>query len=338
MNAHRLITQTRSRGSFSAKPDWSVQTPVVLIVFNRPDTTRLVLEALRHVRPDRLMVIADGPRSGCLDDVESCRKTRALFERIDWTCQLQTCFSETNLGLRTRVSTGLNWVFEQVERAIILEDDCVPDPTFFRFCDELLEYYAEDHRVMHIAGANFQFGRRRTHASYYFSRFMLCWGWATWRRAWQKFDNTVATWPQVREQKWLQNLFPNRRAANYWRKIMDGVYNGHINSWAYPWMYCCWLENALNIIPNQNLVSNIGFGPKGTHTKTDEIRSNIPAARIGFPLRHPTVMLHDVTSDRFTQSRIYNPWRPIRMYRKWKKRTLHQVASVLAQTRAGADG
>jgi hypothetical protein len=161
---------------------------VALIIFNRTDTTKKVFEVLRQVKPAKLLVIADAPRHNYPDDIEKCAATRQIIEQVDWNCQVIKNYSEKNLGNKLRISTGLNWVFEQVEQAIILEDDCLPHPSFLPFCEDLLDKYQDDQRIMTRSGNNFQFGRKRTEYSYYFSRYTLIWGWATWRRAWQHYD------------------------------------------------------------------------------------------------------------------------------------------------------
>jgi hypothetical protein len=161
---------------------WHVNTPIAFFIFNRPDTTARVFEAIRQAQPSKLLVVADGPRSTRPGEAEKCAATRAIIDQVDWECEVLTNYSDVNLGCRHRVSSGLDWVFEQVEEAIILEDDCLPHPTFFRFCEELLEWYRHDHRIVAISGDNFQNGHQSGEFSYYFSRYVHIWGWATWRR------------------------------------------------------------------------------------------------------------------------------------------------------------
>ncbi len=288
-------------------------TPVVLIIFNRPATTARVVAALRQVRPSQLLVVADGPRPHHPDDGSRCAAARAVIETVDWDCNVSTNFAENNLGCRDRVSTGLDWVFSQVESAIILEDDCVAHPTFFRFCTELLEHYADDQRVMAISGNNFQFGQRRTPDSYYFSHYAHCWGWATWRRAWQHYDITMRHWPQLRDQGWLMDLFADPRAVRFWTRILQATYEGRINSWAYRWTLSCWLHHGLTILPNLNLVSNIGFDAAATHTSgARHPFANLPVAAMPFPLRHPPFVIRNARADAYTQRTLFDPdlfWR-----------------------------
>ena len=177
--------------------DFQLTTPVAFLIFNRPDTTARVFEAIRQAKPPKLLVVADGPRPDRPDDVEKCKAARAIIDRVDWACEVLTNYSDLNLGCGKRPATGITWVFEQVEEAIIFEDDCLPHPSFFRFCEELLNYYRHDERIMVISGNNFQFGRNRTDDSYYFSRYNHIWGWASWRRAWEYFDYDLKLWPKI---------------------------------------------------------------------------------------------------------------------------------------------
>lgn len=171
------------------------------------------------------------------------------------------------MGLKRRVSSGLDWVFNTVEEAIILEDDCLPHPTFFRFCEDLLEYYRNDERVMLVAGTNFQFGHKRTEYSYYFSRYIDCWGWATWKRSWQHYDFEMKDWPETRDNNWLSDILEDPQEVASWSKVFQCAYDDYIDSWAYRWKFACWIQSGLTIIPNINLVSNIGFNADAVHTK-----------------------------------------------------------------------
>ena len=286
---------------------FQLSTPVAFIIFNRPEVTARVFAAIRQAKPARLLVIADGPRADRAADDEKCRAARAVIERVDWDCEVLTNYAEQNMGCKRRVSSGLDWVFETVEEAIILEDDCLPHPTFFRFCEALLEKYRDDARIMTVSGSNFQFGRRRTEASYYFSRYPQAWGWATWRRAWRKYDREMRLWPMVRDTGRLRDILENKRGIAYWTRIFEMTYNGNVDTWDYQWILTCWLQSGLAVIPNINLVSNLGFGPGATHTTSSNIElANIPACAMRFPLRHPPVIVRDTDADRFTQRRRFD--------------------------------
>jgi hypothetical protein len=276
----------------------SLSTPVVLEIFNRPQFVERVLASIAEVQPRRLLVVADGPRSS--EEAERCQAARAVLDRVDWDCDILTNFSPTNLGCQRRVSSGLDWVFAMVEEAIILEDDDIPDPTFFRFCEELLEKYRCDTRVMMINGTNFLPGQPRTSYSYYFSRYSSTWGWATWRRAWQHFDMGMRLWPALRETAWLQEVLgDNREAIAYWHDTFDRTYRNQIDTCAYRWKFALWSQNGLVAVPSVNLVSNIGCGPDATHTTNpNRLSANMPLSAMAFPLQHPPYMVRDAEADR----------------------------------------
>jgi hypothetical protein len=285
----------------------SDSTPIVFLIFNRPDTTKVVFEAIRKARPKKLLVVADGWRKDRPNDYSRCQKAREIVDTVDWDCEVLRNYSDVNLGCKIRVSSGLSWVFEQVEEAIILEDDCVPDLSFFQFCEELLERYRYDERVMAISGDNFQFGDQRTAASYYFSRYPHCWGWATWRRAWQLYDVEMSLWPEIRDGGWMRDLFPDYFERQYWRRIFERTYLNRIDSWAFRWTFACWMSNGLAVLPQVNLVSNIGFAQVATHTKGSQNRfSNMPAHTIQFPLVHPKHLIRDTQADARTYQAMYS--------------------------------
>ncbi|GIV76369.1 MAG: hemolytic protein HlpA [Litorilinea sp.] len=283
-----------------------MQTPVIFLIFNRPDTTAQVFAEIAKARPRRLLVVADGPRPHRPDDVEKCAAARAIIDQVDWDCEVMTNFAETNMGLKDRVASGLTWGFEQVEEAIVLEDDCVPHPTFFRFCEELLAKYRHDSRVMTISGNNFQFGRRRTSYSYYFSRYNHCWGWASWRRAWQYYDHEMRLWPEIRDGNWLYDILQDRSAVRYWRRIFQRTYDNEINSWAYRWTFACWVQSGLTVLPAVNLVSNVGFDQEATHTRGRSRVAYLPTEPLNWPLMHPPFVIQDIEADRSTHQ-LHSP-------------------------------
>jgi hypothetical protein len=235
----------------------SLETPVIFLIFKRPELTEKVFGQIRAAKPRKLFVVADGPRNE--KEKSLCEQARAVTEKVDWDCEVRRNYAESNLGCCFRVSSGISWAFEFVETAIILEDDCIPDPTFFSYCRELLNLYRDDTRIMAISGNNFQFGRQVNNYSYYFSRYNHCWGWATWQRAWKLFDVDMKLWPQIRDNGKLHNVLDTENEIRYWTKIYDMVSSNVINSWAYRWTFACWIQNGLTILPNQNLVSNVGF-------------------------------------------------------------------------------
>lgn len=284
-----------------------MKTPVVLIIFNRPHHTEKVFEVIRQAQPSKLLVIADGPRPNRPEDKEKCASARAIIERVDWECQVFKNYSDINLGCDPRIIDGLNWVFDTVEEAIILEDDCIPHPTFFTYCEELIDRYRHDPRVMNISGQNVLFGRKRTDYSYYFSRFTLCWGWATWRRSWQYFDVNLKLWPEVRDKRFMKDILEDPYAVKVWERTAQMLYDGRLTGWDFKWMFSCWLQNGLCLISDRNLITNIGYGAEATHIH-DETDPYIKMAieAMDFPLKHPPFILRDLEADRFTQRTLFD--------------------------------
>ena len=284
-----------------------LQTPVAFILFNRPMHTARVFQAIRNARPQHLFLIADGPRTDREGESTRCNQARTVVEQaIDWDCQVHKNYARDNMGCRQRISSGLNWVFKHTEQAIILEDDCLPDPTFFRFCEELLSYYADDERIMSISGNHFVGKKRCPSAHYYYSQYMHCWGWATWRRAWQHYDPTMKEWPRRRQEGWLNAFTFSRGGQRKWRSFFDRVYNRELDTWDFAWVYSIWSQNGLNILPDRNLVSNIGFGQEATHTRnTKRKQSHMPVVPMTFPLKHPSVSKPNKAADIVTERLMF---------------------------------
>jgi len=243
----------------------SFNTPIAFIIFNRPEYTKKVFNEIRKIKPKKLFLIADGPRENNLEDIKLCQKTRGIVSKIDWKCKVHKNFSEENIGCGIRPYTGIDWVFQHVDRAIILEDDCLPSKSFFRFCEELLERYKDNEKVMMISGSNFQ-PKSKTKYSYHFSKHPVTWGWATWRRAWQNYDFKIKDWPRFKKSKLFKKICPRKIEREYWTKQFYRVYGGKRDIWDYQWIHACWIKRGITIHPKVNLISNIGHGPKATHT------------------------------------------------------------------------
>jgi hypothetical protein len=281
------------------------ETPVVLIVFNRPEPTLRVFEAIAKARPSRLLIIADGPRPDRPEESDLCAEVRQIVARIDWPCKVDTNFAAENMGCRRRVISGLNWVFSLVNEAIILEDDCLPDQSFFQYCSELLERYRDNEKIGMIAGFNFE-GSFPHSCSYYFSPLAPIWGWATWRRSWQQYDEEMNGWPEAKQNGMLRRLFPNGRVIAYWERMFDRMVDGiGPNTWDYQWVYTSWTRNWLNIVPATNLIQNIGFGHDATHTIKSDPLAAIPADRIRFPLHHPSTIVPSQARTMKLQKQVY---------------------------------
>ena len=295
----------------------ALATPaVLLLLFNRPDTTRAVFAAIRQAQPARLYVAADGPRPNRPADIAACAAARAEVASIDWPCQVQTLFQDRNLNCGVGPVTAINWFFSQEEEGIILEDDCVPTPDFFRFCAELLARYRYDARVLHIGGYNSEAAARHTPApeadSYYFSTHVSSWGWATWRRAWQHYRFDMMGFEDLCAQGHLRKYYGSRAEAYFWRRRFEQVRQAPAppDVWDFQWHFTVAAHAGLAIMPAVNLVGNIGFGSQATHTlDADDDQAAVPTASLPTVLRHPAV-LRDWRRDRqrfrdFVASRVF---------------------------------
>jgi len=313
-------------------PESEMTSPVAFLVFNRPQTTARVWEAIRKARPPKLLIVADGPRSDRPDDAQRCSDVRAICEHVDWPCDVARNYSDINLGCRRRVSSGLDWVFQTVEEAIVLEDDCLPHPSFFRFCQELLARYRDDERVMLITGDNFQPGPPRTDYSYYFSRYPHIWGWASWRRAWRHYDVDLSLWPIVRDGGWLDDLFERPNVVEYWRIMLSKVANHEIDTWDYQMTFSLRCQNGLSILPRDNLITNIGFGADATHTAVKDSVANLPVRAMEFPLHHPPFMIPDRQADLFTDRRFFSKAPLYARIAHRVKHLMHRMAKPFPRT------
>lgn len=305
-----------------------LRTPVLFLIFNRPDTTRRVFERIRAVRPAKLFIAADGPRLDRPGEAELCDQTRRIvLDGIDWPCEIKTLFREKNLGINIAGAGGsaIIWFFEQVEEGIILEDDCLPDLSFFQFCEELLEKYRGNERVMMISGDNFQPVRRGT-GSYFFSRYIHIWGWATWRRAWQ-MSELISKWPEFRDRHELLG-FMNRSTAQRAEKMFAANFNGKtFDYWDIQLLFTCLAHHGLCIMPAINLVTNIGA--VGTHMKVYDPCIHLVAKTMSFPLRHPQEIKPDEEADRYTLRYVYfRGWqRALELIIKYLWRNMYKTPS-----------
>lgn len=284
---------------------YKVLSPVIFIIFNRPDLTRRVFSEIAKVEPRRLLIIADGARLDRPHEESLCNLTRQVVGEITWPCEVSTNYSTRNLGCKIRIASGLDWAFSMVQEGIILEDDCLPAEDFFRFCDEMLDRYRNNSRIGMISGNNFQDGVFRGDGDYYFSRYCHIWGWATWARAWQKYDIQITQWPMLRSNGWLKSLHLSFSERLYWSYTFNRVYSGDLDTWDHQWTMTCWLENMISIMPNKNLISNIGFGPDATHTVHPGKFSKMDTANINFPLKHPSNINVDCVADIFTSKQMF---------------------------------
>lgn len=251
-----------------------IKSPILFIVFNRPDTTFEVFNAIREYEPNRIYLAADGPRQSREDDILLCEKTRNVINLIDWPCEIFTLFRDSNLGCKDAVSEAITWFFENEEMGVILEDDCLPNISFFNFCTELLEKYKDDNEIMAISGQNFLQISQRNDESYFFSEYPLIWGWATWRRAWTRYDKRMQDLESFITKK-MPKKFKTNKQRKYLKNLLLSTWKGKINTWDYQWIYTILNSNAMVIIPSKNLVLNIGFRNQSTHDfLQDSLREN----------------------------------------------------------------
>jgi hypothetical protein len=273
---------------------------VVLIVFNRPETTARVFARIREARPARLLVASDAPRPDRVDDVERCAAARAASADIDWPCDVVRDDAVVHLGCKHRVESALDRAFDDSDGAIVLEDDCLPDPTFFPFCIELLERYRDDDRLMTVSGNRLVAADGSGAASYHVSRYHLTWGWGTWRRAWHLYDRDLGAWPALRDAGWLDASLGDRIASQYWAHIFEREWEQAAadRNWDYAWTLSCWRHGGWGLVPAVNLVANVGFGADATHnTDTRSPYASSATTPMTFPLRHPAVVARDEEED-----------------------------------------
>lgn len=292
---------------------------MLLLAWRRPDTTARVMQRLQEVRPSYLFIACDGPRSGDTGLLAACQETREVIEQnLTWDCEVQRLYREQHLGCRRGVAEALDWFFSHVEAGIILEDDVLPDPSFFPYCAELLEHYREDDRVAMISGSSIRNRPTRDSCSYRFSNYCHIWGWASWRRAWRNYDAAMEEWPFLRAQGWLRDL-GGARFERYWRYQFDRVWQGHCDTWDYVWMLSCWQQGQVCVVPEVNLIENLGFNDaRATHTALDISPLPRPGA-MTMPLRHPRHFFVDRQTDELDLGRYYAPSLLPRVVRRIKR-------------------
>ncbi|MFN0291789.1 nucleotide-diphospho-sugar transferase [Pedobacter helvus] len=277
---------------------YNKQTPILFLVFNRPDTTALVFDEIKKAQPKRLYIAADGARNAV--EEAKCNAVREIVKDITWDCEVKTLFREKNLGCKYAVSSAITWFFDNEPEGIILEDDCLPSQSFFGFCSELLEKYRNDNRIGHIGGSNFQDGIKRGDGTYYFSRLTHVWGWAGWRRVWKDYDVEMKTFKDFKEAD-LENSPTHSLHKATWYRNLENTYKGQINTWDYQYAYSNLINNYLSIMPNQNLIKNIGFGEDATHTFGDHHFANLQTGSIK-EIKYPIFLMPNVEADIYTQN------------------------------------
>jgi hypothetical protein len=276
-----------------------LNTPILFLIFNRPDTTKKVFDQIRKAKPAELYVAADGPRKDEPGESALCNKTRAIIEEIDWDCDVHTLFRDKNLGCKKAISSGISWFFDNVDLGIILEDDCVPDGSFFEFCEELLNFYKNNNRIMMISGTNYIYDKIKVDESYFFSRYYSIWGWATWRRAWRLYDVDMTDWPEFKKSRKLDEMFQDRKIRKFYTNIFQEAYLNKVDTWDYQWVFACLSHQGLAIVPKHNLISNIGLF--GVHFSGKGRFFNMPTTPMDISKQiHPKAVALDCNLERIT--------------------------------------
>ncbi len=283
------------------------QSPLLFLIFNRHDTTLTVFEKIRQYRPAKLYIAADGARENVWGEKEKCEDLKTkLLASVDWPCEVKTLFRTTNLGCKIAISSAIDWFFEHEEMGIILEDDCLPNPSFFVFCNTLLLQYKDDERIMQISGNNFQFGKTWGEASYYFSNYSHIWGWATWRRAWKLNSLSQELYEEFLKSNQINYLFHTSGERSFWLDHFKKVYNNKIDTWDAQWQISTWMQHGLCVLPNINLVTNIGFNASASRTKDASNKlANLKAKELDEKIRHPAHVINNYMADLNTYHKAY---------------------------------
>lgn len=302
-----------------------MKTPVLFLIFNRPDATFRVFDEIKKAKPEFLFIAADGARVDKEGETEKCMEARSVAQMVDWHCEVKTLFRNENLGCKNAVSTAISWFFDQVEEGIILEDDCLPGEDFFPYCEVLLNKYRDHEKIMHISGTNYQFGKKYGSASYYFSIYPHIWGWATWKRAWNKYDVNLKDLNKFKSTEKIKKTVIEPKEQEYWMKRFEAVSRGEFNTWDYQWVFACWNNEGISVSTNQNLVTNIGFGDEATHTFSQMPTANMPLEKLEH-ITHPNKIKINRQADNFIFEHIYGSPFP-----KWNTKIRNYMTSFIPE-------
>lgn len=294
---------------------------ILFLVFNRPDETEYVFNKIREYKPNKIYISADGPRGNVIGDEILCAKVKEIVLNIDWECDVRTRFLKNNLGAGLAVSSAISWFFENEEDGIILEDDCLPDITFFDFCSILLDKYKNQHNIMCISGVNLDKNMQYNNESIAYINYPLMWGWATWKRSWQFYDFKMTDWPELKKNNWLKDR-GNYLFRKFWEFQFDKYYKESKNVWDYQWFFACWKKNGITVVPKINLIKNIGFVETATHTlpNSNKTLSGLESKEISFPLIYPKEIYINKKLDKI----IEDKWFQI-TFIKFLKRILKKI-------------
>ena len=282
-----------------------LSTPVLFLIFNRPEITKQVFNAIQQAKPPRLYVAGDGPRSKCTEDEENCKLARSIATNVDWDCEVKTLFRDHNLGCRLAVSQAIYWFFEQEPEGIILEDDCLPSQSFFWFCQEMLEYFRNDKAVGVICGFYSNELEYKPSASFFFSRYLRVWGWAGWRRSNEGYDSNINLLIE-KQNTWKKDIFSGTDIflKRYWQDMFEEVGSGKIDTWDIQLQYLLWQKKQQVIVSSKNLVQNIGWA-QGAHPLTKDLNHELATSEINFPLTGPEMRERDTRADQVIEKISY---------------------------------
>lgn len=277
---------------------------ILFLIYKNPAITQLTFNQIKKIKPNKLYISADGPVSE--NDNRECELTRMIVEEIDWPCTIEKRFLKFNLGLKNAVSSGISWFFSKEEEGIILEYDCFPNMDFFYFCEEMLNRYRNDFHIFSISGANLQGGIWRGDGDYYYSHFFGCWGWATWKRSWIHWTPSLENFEMFRLKKYIRNiLLDNNVSKSYMRTLSEVYCNKNKTTWSFYFEYIQICRGLFTIVPNRNLISNIGFGANATHAKNSKHPlANIPTASLQ-SYRAPLFKIADLEADTLQNKKAF---------------------------------
>jgi hypothetical protein len=283
-----------------------LDTPILFLTYKRFGTSELVFESIKRVKPKKLYFVSNAPKNNDLEEFEKILKVRSLINQIDWDCDVKTLFREEYLEVKQSITLSISWFFSLEEKGIILEDDCVPSLSFFTFCQELLNFYENNTEVYSIGGCCFFEDLNLPDNEYRFSKHAYIWGWATWRRAWLKYDLNMVEWPEFKNSNSFKSIFKNILVRYYWIRIFNLVYTSKINTWDYQWLYSIWLNDGITIIPNRNLISNVGFGLDSNFTHdNNSLEANMKVSEVRFPLNHFEGKIINKLEQEYVEKYIY---------------------------------
>ena len=305
-----------------------MKTSILLIIFNRLETTIQVFNSIRKYKPLRLYIAADGPRNELIGEKEACNEVREwVLAHVDWGCEVKTLFRSENLGCGKAPSEAISWFFENENEGIILEDDCIAHPDFFTYCEQMLEYYRNNLSISIISGCNFDLKKQYcTENSYFYSVFPYTWGWATWKRNWEEYDYNISEWKNFNQMKFLKWVFREKKYRLAWKKILDNLaMNDQKGIWDYQFFFQCFKRRQLSIVPSVNLIKNVGTGELATHTTTENPLMNIELESLDFPLLHPVQLERNFRYDVFLQEINYGVVEQISLIKKIKRFIKRQI-------------